>query len=103
METNSTSPKRLSLEHPDYVAALKKKWRSLPLGMTVIEYLGDGDPAFGGAADDRSLGKDGLVLERFHKVADEASFTTIEDAHQAALQIRNRRPGSILGVAPYWR
>lgn len=32
--------------------------------MIVIEYHGEGDPCFGGHADDRALGPGGMILDR---------------------------------------
>ncbi len=92
---------RLSLEHPAYVEQTKAKWRCQPKGMTVVEFFGSGDPAFGGNADDRSLGCNGLILERNSSVPC-AEFQTIEAAHEVARAIKNRRPDTILGVLPWW-
>lgn len=93
----------LSLENARYVSRSLSQWRSLPLSMSVIEYTGSGDPFFGGSADDRALGKNGLILTRPYTQDDIAEFATIEQAHEAAQRIPNRRPDSILGVAPRWR
>lgn len=60
------------------------------------------EDAFGGSADDRPLGIDGLILERGSN-APRAEFETIEQAHEATKAIKNRRPNSILGVLPSWR
>ncbi len=93
----------LSLENPAYVERTKSQWgQCLPRRMGVIEFSGTGDPAFGGSADDRPLGIDGLILERGSN-APRAEFETIEKAHEAARAIKNRRPDSILGVLPSWR
>lgn len=90
----------LSLENPAYLEKTKAMWRGyLPKGMHVVEFYGDSDPAFGGNADDRPLGVNGLILERGSSVP-RAEFKTIEEAHEAAKAIKNRRPGSILGVLP---
>ena len=104
-EPNSCTAKRpLSLEDSAYVLKAKSQWGCLPLSMTVIEYSGDGDPAFGGSADDRALGHNGLILERMQRLNQEpVTFKTIEAAHEAAKLITNRRENSILGVAPVWR
>lgn len=93
---------KLSLEQAGYVEKTKAAWPGLPLGMHVIEYCGDGDPAFGGTADDRVLGIEGQILARHARTA-VAEFATIEAAHEAAKVISNRRPNSLLGVAPWWR
>lgn len=90
-----------SLENPDYVANLKALWKCPPKGMMVIEFSGDGDPAFGGSADDRALGKFDAILPRGSNEP-RAEFTTIDAAHEAAKTISNRRPNSILGTAPWW-
>lgn len=92
---------RLSLEDPAYVEKMKAKWPIPPKGMTVIEFYGDGDPFFGGTADDRPLGIGGSILD-CGSIDPHAEFATIEDAHGAAKAIKNRRPGSILGVLPWW-
>ncbi len=85
--------------------ACEMRWGSLPLSMIVIEFHGTGDPAFGGQADDRVLLESGQIQGRVCSKADAktAIFKTVADAHQAAMKIPNRRPGSILGVAPTWR
>lgn len=92
------------LESPLYVAHQKTCWIRFgnPLDMIVVEYCGDGDPAFGGSADDRTLGVDGQILPRCsNQLA--AVFQSIDEAHQAAINIKNRRPKSLLGVIPRWR
>ena len=93
---------KLSLENPVYVTHLKSRWSALPLSMIVIEYAGTGDPFFGGNADDRAMGIDGTILTR-NSMMERAVFSTIEAAHQAAINIPNRRPHSSIGVAPQWR
>lgn len=95
-----------SLEQPDAICRIRSKWRGAePTSMTVIEYHGDGDPAFGGAADDRPLGPEGLILTRGEQLQGikPRVFATLEAAHDAAKQVKNRRPNSILGVATSWR
>lgn len=93
----------LSLEDPAYVEQTKAQWgQCQPRRMGVIEFYGTGDPAFGGSADDRSLGFDGLILQRGSN-GPRAEFETTEQAHAAAKAIKNRRPNSILGVLPSWR
>lgn len=93
----------LSLEDPAYVPAMLAAWNALPKSMIVIEYCGNGDPAFGGQGDDRVLGTNGSILPRQHTDAKVARFDTVEAAHAAARTIPNRRSNSILGVAPSWR
>lgn len=79
-------------------------WGSLPVSMKLMEYHGDGDPAFGGAADDRVVLTTGKVAERGLSVSDRpAMFSTVAEAHRFAQAIPNRRPGSILGLVPKWR
>lgn len=92
----------LSLENQAYVEKTNAAWRSSPKGMIIIEYSGDGYPFFAGTADDRPLGMDGAILERGSNEP-RAEFATIEEAHEAAKAITNRRPHSILGVSPWWR
>ncbi|MGF6603988.1 hypothetical protein P3T23_008743 [Paraburkholderia sp. GAS448] len=89
------------LTHPAYVEDLSSRWGAPPKSMIVIEYGGTGDPFFGGNADDRALGVDGLIQVRMSKV-ETAKFATIQEAHEAALKVANRRPNTILGVAPTW-
>ena len=94
----------LSLECSQYVAKLKEQWAVPPSSMRVVEYLGTGDPFFGGNAEDLVLTSSGRLAREW--VADKegvAEFATIEEAHEAARLIGNRRPGSILGVVPAWR
>lgn len=90
------------LGHPSYTERMKATWRSTPTSMIVAEHHGTGDPFFGGKADDRVLGEDGVILPSASN-APAAVFKTIEDAAEAALKIPNRRPGSRLGVVPTWR
>lgn len=78
-------------------------WGQKPRSMMMVEYCGDGDPAFGGSADDRIVLSSGMVAEsRTSRSAPPAVYETVELAHQAALQIPNRRPNSVLGVLPNW-
>lgn len=63
--------------------------------------LPGGDRIFGGNADDRPLGVNGLILERSSNEP-RAEFKTIEEAHEAAKAIKNRRLDTILGVLPWW-
>lgn len=85
------------------VAALKQQWgASCPLDMTIMEFAGNGDPAFGGSADDRALMQDGRIRSRSSSADAPAVFATIEAAHIAARGLGGRRPGSVLGVVPRW-
>ena len=97
--------KRACLGSPDFdLISCETRWGSLPLSMIVVEFHGNGDPAFGGQADDRVLLESGQISGRVCTKADvTAAFKTVADAHKAAMQIPNRRPGSILGVVPTWR
>lgn len=98
--------KTASFGSPDFDPIVcETRWGSLPLSMIVIEFHGNGDPAFGGQADDRVLLESGQIQGRVCSKADAktAVFKTVADAHQASMKIPNRRPGSILGVAPTWR
>lgn len=90
---------------PDFdPIAQETTWKTLPKSMILIEYLGDGDPAFGGAADDRVVLENGRVADRLCAAGDtRAVFQTVAQAHATAANIPNRRTGSILGVAPVWR
>lgn len=75
-----------------------------PASIVVIEYCGDGDPAFGGNADDRALGPKGLILTKEQWwSATPAEFASLEAAHEACKGIQNRRDETILGIAPRWR
>ena len=91
----------MSLENQDYVHCVKAQWGVLPTRMTVVEYCGKGDQFFGGSVDDRPLGKDGNIVAPTSNV-ESADFVTIEDAHEAAKNVANRRSSSVLGVIPYW-
>ena len=93
----------LGLESPEYVEKLKNTWQTQPLDMTVIEFFGTGDAFFGGSNDDRPLGKEGRILSRPYNRDAIAIFPSIDAAHEAAKAITNRRPNSLLGVAPRWR
>lgn len=92
----------VGLEHPEYVAMTKASWPVPPESMSVIEYFGTGDTFFAGDADDRPLGLDGNILSPGYQSSSIAQFKTIEEAHQAALKITNRRPNTVLGVGPRW-
>lgn len=93
----------IELGNPAYIEQCKTKWSCAPKEMHVIEFFGQGDPFFGGSADDRPLGKNGCILDRPCSNNELATFTSIEEAHHAALSITNRRKGSVLGVVPRWR
>lgn len=91
-----------------YVEETRGSWdrRGIPepVSLMVCEYHGDGDPAFGGQADDRMLGPDGVILSRDQRSRTQPlEFGTLEQAHAAAAAVRNRRPGSVLGIVPRWR
>ena len=89
------------LTNPVYVKQQSTRLTALPKSMIVVEYSGSGDPYFGGSTDDRPLGVDGVIKLPASKV-ETASFATIQQAHEAALKVTNRRPGTILGVVPTW-
>ncbi|HJP69622.1 MAG TPA: hypothetical protein VJ846_12035 [Sphingomicrobium sp.] len=89
------------LTNPAYVMQQSTRWTAVPKSMIVIEYSGSGDPYFGGSMDDRALGVDGLIKPPASKV-ETATFETIQQGHDAALKVTNRRPGAILGVVPTW-
>ncbi|MBB5546545.1 hypothetical protein [Paraburkholderia fungorum] len=93
---------RRDLTDPAYADEALSRWRTVPKSMIVIEYSGTGDPFFGGNADDRTLGVDGLIKTRMSRV-ETAAFATVQEAHEAAVKVSNRRPNTILGVAPTWR
>lgn len=104
----SIPAKRLCLGDPGYVEFQLAEWSlhgyPLPLDMKVVEFFGDGDPAFGGAADDRPLGPGNVILDCRAKLVQKAVvFATLEEAHAAALKISNRRENSLLGILPRWR
>lgn len=74
-----------------------------PDSMIVIEDHGEGDPCFGGHADDRALGPGGMILDRQQRLnVASMQFTSVEAAHEACKGIKNRRPDSLLGIAPRW-
>jgi hypothetical protein len=68
-------------------------------GYTVIEFYGKGDPFFGGAADDRPLGKSGQFLTRPYTRDAIAEFTTKDDAEKA-VAAANLRKGGLVGYIP---
>lgn len=99
---------KLQPGEPGFVEETRRTWErrgiSEPISLLVCEYHGDGDPAFGGQADDRMLGPDGVILCRHQRIQTEPiEFATLELAHGAAAAVMNRRPGSILGIVPRWR
>lgn len=93
---------RLSLEDPAYVSRCKVSWTVKPVAVEVVEFYGQGDPAFGGNSDDRPLGTNGSIVDPRSSVSAVAQFPDIDAAHNAAQTIPNRRPGSILGAIPIW-
>jgi len=66
----------------------------------VMEFHGKGDPYFGGAADDRVLGKRGLFLTGVHSPGDYASFSSEGEALRAAELAPNRRSKGLLLALP---
>lgn len=79
------------------------RWPKPPLSMTLLELFGDGDPAFGGPADDRPVLTSGFVREGSPWLEQNvAVFTTVAEAHAIAIKIPNRRCNSILTVVPSW-
>lgn len=101
-------PKRLEPGQDGYVQAKRAIWTKEgcpePLSILVVEFCGDGDPAFGGSADDRTLGPDGLILtHQMSMRTDPVEFASLELAHEACKHIVNRRPNSLLGILPRWR
>jgi hypothetical protein len=61
---NEQPRKKLDLTDPSYVDSQNAQWNVKPASMIVIEFLGTGDPYFGGCADDQALGTDGRIKER---------------------------------------
>lgn len=66
----------------------------------VIEFFGDGDPYFGGEADDRILGKSGSFLVGFYSLDQVAKFATEEEARHALEVAPNRRVGGKPAIVP---
>ena len=63
-----------------------------------IEFYGDGDPMFGGAADDRVLGPGGRFLTAQESwTTPPAVYVTRAAAEYAATHASNKRKGSLLG------
>lgn len=104
MTEASPSPVRVKpgLEGRPYVEKLLRTWAVLPTYLMVVEFYGNGDPFFGGNAEDLALGWDNAILNVGAPREDVAVFATIEEAHEAAQGIPNRRDGSKLGVLPVW-
>lgn len=62
------------------------------------EFWGDGDPMFGGKADDRALGRGGSFLPTMHQWHEVASFPTQEAAIEAANAASNRRADGLISA-----
>lgn len=62
----------------------------------VMEFHGKGDPMFGGAANDRVLGKHGLFLTGVHTRGDYGTFPSEGAALRAAEGAPNRRAKGLL-------
>ena len=69
------------------------------VGYEVIEFLGKGDPMFGGSADDRPLGKSGEFLRGSYPISSVAQFATRALA-EAASERAVKRAGSKVGIIP---
>jgi len=69
----------------------------MPKMFLCYEFYGSGDRYFGGAADDRALGRDGAFLTRAHTDRDVAWFATKAEALKAGERATNRRAGGTLG------
>lgn len=100
--------KKIEPGQQGYVEFTRNQWTSRqtpdPKSIVVVEYCGDGDPAFGGNADDRALGPDGLILTKAQWWSSKpVEFASLEDAHEACKFIKNRRPDSLLGISPRWQ
>lgn len=95
-------PRIMDLRDQAYVEAQKRAWRVPPRSMIVMEFLGVGDPFFGGTADDRPLGISGRIVVP-NALEDVAHFATIEEAHAAVQHVPNLRNGGVLGVLPTWK
>ena len=87
------------------VDAQEREWGQLPHSMRIVEFWGNGDPFFGGSADDRPVLISGKIREDDQSPWDcvTKKFNTLKEAQEWALKIPNRRPGSLLGVCPSWR
>ena len=90
-----------------YIEQTRAAWSARqvpdPSSIVVIEYCGTGDPAFGGNADDRALGPQGMILTKSQWwTSKPEEFASLEAAHTACQAIKNRRPNTILGIAPRW-
>lgn len=68
-------------------------------GFVVVEFYGKGDPAFGGSADDRPLGKSGEFLTGCYHRSAVAKFESYDEAMAAGLAAANRREGG--NVVPF--
>lgn len=68
-----------------------------------MEFLGTGDPAFGGKANDRILSEDGIFLDE-HRVGLDGQrqvFSDRNEAERVASLAKNRRQGGLISVLPY--
>ena len=64
----------------------------------VVEFHGKGDPYFGGAADDRPLGKSGTFLTGCYIFDRDVAVFDTREAAEAAAGAAKRRKDSCLGV-----
>lgn len=98
---------RHGIDSLEYVECQRARWAAqgvIPKSMMVVEFYGTGDPAFGGSADDRALGPNGAILSRIDMLSVKPLvFVSIDDAHEAAKTVVNRRPNSMLGLSISWR
>lgn len=67
----------------------------------VMEFWGNGDPMFGGAGDDRVLGKAGSYLPRMHAPEDVAYFDTREQAEEAMAKTPKARIDGKPSIIPW--
>lgn len=65
-------------------------------GFVVLEFFGNGDPFFGGSADDRPLGKSGSFLSGSYPRAAVAEFESESAAIAAANAAPNKRDGGLI-------
>lgn len=63
-----------------------------------LEFYGDGDPMFGGSADDRPLKADGTFRSSANFYSPTATFTTAGAAVAAAMRAPNRRKGGSISA-----
>ncbi len=94
------------IRDPDCIQHARKRWPAgrEPKWFHIVEFYGDGDPFFGGTADDRPLGVSGRFLSKEESHLEESAvFFRLEEAVAAGRAASNIRPGSLIGLITHWQ